>query len=212
MSLLGGDTVRSPWGTMISIVAFGHLPKGRAVLRSTARPGDAVYVSGTVGDAALGLMVRRGEISPDDAGRGAGRLLDRYLHPRPRVALAVTLRRHASAAVDISDGLWADLAHLCTASGVSAEIDVRKVPLSRPALRLVKAEGSRLATVITGGDDYEILATVADKSAARFEREARSAGVPVTRIGHIVAGATGPVFFAGEGRELQLTRTGHRHF
>ncbi len=212
LSLLGGDTVRSPWGTMISIVALGRLPRGRAVLRSGARPGDAVFVTGTIGDAALGLLVRRGEISSGEAGRGAGRLVDRYLHPRPRVDLALTLRRHASAALDISDGLWADLAHLCAASGVGADIDVRKIPLSRPALRLVKADGSRLATVITGGDDYEILATVDAKRAARFEREARAARVPVTRIGQIVTGATGPTFFAGEGRKLQLSRTGHTHF
>jgi thiamine-monophosphate kinase len=212
VTLLGGDTIRAREAATISITALGRVPSGKAVLRSTASAGDFVYVSGTIGDAALGLQIRSGQIGADRAGHGAGRLLDRYLHPQPRVKLAPVLRRHASAAIDVSDGLLADLGHLCRASGVSAEIGAGDVPLSRPAARLVRADPDRFETVVTGGDDYEILATVAGKKTRRFESDAAAADVQVTRIGRIVAGTQEPILTAVTGERLAYRRAGHVHF
>lgn len=212
IALLGGDTVQTPSTVLVSVTAFGRVPKGRAVLRSGARPGDLVFVSGTIGDAALGLAIRRGSIGADEAGRGAGRLLDRYLHPRPRVALAPAVRRHASAALDVSDGLWADVAHMCTASGVGAEIDGAAVPLSPPARRLIARDGDRFRLAVTGGDDYEIVAAVPEKAARAFARDAAEAGVAVARIGRIVEGHGAPVMRAPGGEALGGAPQGHTHF
>lgn len=212
VALYGGDTVRSPTGTTISITAFGRVPKGRAVLRSGARPGDRVYVTGTIGDAALGLAARIGRIDVAAAGRGAGRLADRFLHPQPRVALAPVLRRRATAALDVSDGLWADLGHMCAASGVTATVDGGRVPLSAPAARLVAADSACLAIAVTGGDDYEIVAAVPSRSSGAFEREAAAVGVPVTHIGDIAAGSRPPTFLTPDGRPMPDIASGHTHF
>src|SRR5690606_3701657 len=110
VTLLGGDTTRASGGVSIGITAIGRVPKGRMVLRSGAKPGDRIFVSGTIGDGALGLRLRQGRMT---AAKGARHLLDRYLHPQPRIALAEAVRENASAAMDVSDGLVGDLAHIC---------------------------------------------------------------------------------------------------
>ena len=210
VTLLGGDTTKAAGGLTIAITALGRVPKGRMVLRSGARPGDAIFVSGTIGDGALGLRLRQGTIV--GKARGGRHLLDRYLHPEPRTALAPVLRGHASSAMDVSDGLVGDLAHICEASGVGAEIGAHLVPLSPGAKAFLAADASALATILNGGDDYEIIATVPGSSVAAFAAEAKQAGVPVTRIGMIVAGKGPPVVRDTAGKVVKVSAKSHTHF
>jgi thiamine-monophosphate kinase len=212
--LLGGDTVRTPGPATISITAFGMLPRGRMVLRSGAKPGDTVLVSGTVGDAALGLRLRR---DPEVAARwrldGAmgDHLLARYLVPEPRNAVAVAVRTHASAAMDVSDGLAGDLAKLCRVSGVAAEIDVARVPLSPAARKALAAEPAVIETILTGGDDYEIVCTTTPDKVAAFQAACSAAGVTLTAIGRVTAGE-GSSFVAPDGNALTFTHRSFSHF
>ena len=162
--LLGGDTDRTPGPTSVSIAAFGTVPHGKMVRRSTAKAGDCVVVSGTIGDAALGVKLRRDRSLAKrwrltDAMRA--HLEQRYLLPEPRNMLSAAVLEYASAAMDVSDGLAGDLAKLCRASAVAAEIDVARVPLSEAARAAVAAEPALIETVLTGGDDYEIVLTLA---------------------------------------------------
>ena len=210
VSLLGGDTTRAAGGLTISITALGRIPKGEMVLRSGARPGDAIFVSGTIGDGALGLLGRSGAV-PGGAG-AAKHLRDRYLHPQPRTRLAAAIRRHASAAMDVSDGLVGDLAHICEASEVGAGIAVDRVPLSAAARACLAADPTLLATVLNGGDDYEILATVPEAAAERFAADAKAARVAVTRIGAIIKGKGPPVVRDATGKAIRLTGQSHTHF
>jgi thiamine-monophosphate kinase len=209
VTLLGGDTTRAAGGLTISITAVGRLPKGEMVLRSGARPGDAIYVSGTIGDAALGLRIRQGTIGAK--AKGARHLLDRYLHPQPRVALAPVVRAFASSAMDISDGLVGDLAHICEVSGVGAEIHADRVPLSSAA-RSRLAEPGALESILNGGDDYEILATVPRRRSGDFERAAKAAGVPVAAVGRIVRDKGPPVVLDADGKPIRLAGHSHTHF
>lgn len=210
VTLIGGDTIRASGGTTISVTAIGRIPKGRMVTRGGARAGDEVFVSGTIGDAALGLAIRLRRITAE--GRGAKHLLDRYLHPQPRLALAPLLRRYASAAMDVSDGLVGDLAHICDVSGVGAEIEAALVPLSPGARRVLAGDAGLLRTILTGGDDYEILATVRPPAAARLAAAARDVGVPMTRIGRIVKGGGRPLVVGADGKAIVLDGAGHTHF
>lgn len=209
IALLGGDTFRASGGATVAITALGGSP-GAMVRRSGARPGDAVLVSGTIGDAALGLWLRRSGIA---AGEPRYRhLFDRYLYPQPRMAMAPLLRQYASAAMDVSDGLMGDLGRLCRASRVSAEVDAAAVPLS-PAARMLLAEQPALvATVLTGGDDYEILATVPGPETAAFAAAAAAVGVEVSMIGRIRDGTGAPVARGADGREIPLSRLSYDHF
>jgi thiamine-monophosphate kinase len=210
LALLGGDTTRASSGLTVSITAIGSVPKGKMVRRAGARPGDVVFVSGTIGDGALGLALRLGRIAAPK--RIATHLRDRYLHPQPRLSLAPAIRRHANSAMDVSDGLVGDLAHICAASGVGASIDAGSVPLSAAVRALVDTDKALLREVLTGGDDYEILATVSERRAARFAVEATDAGVPVTRIGRIIERAGEPVVLDATGRPIALKGLGHTHF
>jgi thiamine-monophosphate kinase len=213
--LLGGDTVSTPGPLMISVTAFGRVPADKMVHRSGARPGDRVAVTGTIGDAALGLDILQGgqvaaALTGDDAARE--QLVGRYRVPQPRNALAAAIRAHASAAMDVSDGLAGDLTKLCAASGVSAAIHAPSIPLSRPAAALVADRRVGIERLITGGDDYEILCTVPEGEFDRFVQDARKAGVAVTAIGAIIAGGTVPSFLDGQGRELALAQRSWSHF
>src|SRR5205085_1243845 len=164
--LLGGDTDSTPGPVTISISAFGTVPTGTMVKRSGANVGDRVFVSGTIGDAALGLRVRRGELK--DA---SGHLVSRYRVPQPRMALAEAVRAHASSAMDISDGLAGDLAKLCGASHVSADIEVERVPLSDAASHALASDCNLIEPILTGGEDYEILCAVAPGRVAAFNAD-----------------------------------------
>ena len=212
--LLGGDTVSTPGPLMISITAFGRVPPQRMVLRSGAKPGDHVVVTGSIGDAALGLDVLKGgaaatALAADADARDA--LIQRYRVPQPRVALAQAVRDHASAAMDISDGLMGDLAKLCTASAVSASIDAAAIPLSAPVRTLLKQGQVAIETIVSGGDDYEILCTIPENRLDSFESAAARAGVPVAVIGAVVAGSASARLFDGT-REITLSRLSYSHF
>jgi thiamine-monophosphate kinase len=213
--LLGGDTVSTPGPLMISITAFGRVPPGKMVHRSGAKPGDRVLVTGTIGDASLGLDILRGGAAAsalaDDAAAKA-MLVGRYRVPQPRNALATAVRDHASAAMDVSDGLAGDLAKLCTASGVSAVIDVPGIPLSAAAATLVARGTVGIEAIVSGGDDYEILCAIPENRFEAFAEAAGVAGVAVTSIGTVIADRSAPRFLDGEGREIALKRVSYSHF
>jgi thiamine-monophosphate kinase len=212
--LLGGDTYRSPGAITVYIAALGAVPHGTMVRRKGARPGDVVVATGTIGDAALGLVLRQDGAAAGRWGLDAAmrdHLLGRYLLPQPRNALAEALRRHASAAMDVSDGLAGDLAKLCRVSGVAAEIPVDDVPLSPAARQAVAAEPARIETVLTGGDDFEVIAAVAPERFGAFSQEAAAAGVAVTPIGTIAAGQ-GVAFRDRDGKKLMFRRASYSHF
>ena len=212
--LLGGDTVSTPGPQVISITAFGRVPAGRMVGRTGAKPGDRIMVSGTIGDAVLGLDLLKGggvasALASDPAAREL--LVGRYRVPRPRNALALAVRQYAGAAMDVSDGLAGDLAKLCTASGVSAHVDAAKVPLSAPAAGLVARGVVGIETLLSGGDDYEILCAVPETQSDAFIRAGQAAGVAITPIGTIQAGHDA-CRFVDQGRELVLRRLSFSHF
>jgi thiamine-monophosphate kinase len=200
---------------MISITAFGRVPEGTMVRRDGAKPGDWVMVTGTIGDAGLGLDLLKGgavaaALTDDMASRDF--LIGRYRVPQPRNALARGLRDHATAAMDVSDGLAGDLAKLCAASGVSATIDLPRVPTSAVAATLLGRGVTGIEALLCGGDDYEVLCTVADPDCASLADAARRAGVALTPIGRIAAGPGAPRFLDGEGRAIALARLSYSHF
>ena len=200
--LIGGDTGATPGPLTISITALGRAP--RFVPRSGARPGDAIFVSGPIGDAALGLAVRRDPALVARLSAGArDYLIGRYLLPQPRLDLAPWLAANASAAMDISDGLAGDLGKLCRASGVSAVVDLASVPLSDAAREAITIDPALVETAITGGDDYEIL--VASGSGAALP-------APACRIGDIVAGNAPPSFLDAQGKPVFFKKLSFQHF
>ena len=202
-ALFGGDTVRAPM-LSVSITALGLVPTGGMVRRNGAKPSDVLFVSGTIGDGALGLLARRGEWDESE-------LLDRYLRPRPRCGLAEALRVHASAAMDVSDGLAGDLDALLAASNVTARIAIADVPLSTAARRIVECDPAHMRTVLTGGDDYEILAAVPVDREEAFRQMAAEAAVPVARIGTLEPGYAPAVFVGPDGAKLDLARRAYSH-
>jgi thiamine-monophosphate kinase len=213
--LLGGDTVATPGPLMISITAFGRVPTGKMIHRSGAKPGDRLVVTGTIGDATLGLDILKGGAAAtafgDDAAAKA-MLVGRYRIPQPRNALAKGVRDHASAAMDVSDGLAGDLAKLCAASGVSAVVDAQSIPLSAPAATLFARGAVGIERIVSGGDDYEILCAIPENRFAAFAKTAGLSGVAVTSIGTVIAGASAPKFLDAQGREIPLPRLSYSHF
>jgi len=211
--LLGGDTDHTPGPISVSIAAFGLVPHGKMVRRSTARVGDCVLVTGTIGDAALGVKLRRDRNLSTRwrlTQARAAHVEQRYLLPQPRNALADAVLHHATATIDVSDGLAGDLAKLCRASSVAAEIDVARVPLSDAARTAVSAAPELIETVLTGGDDYEIVLTLAPEKLSTFRAAAQVAGVPVTEIGRLQAGEGAR--FSREGKALAFARPSYSHF
>lgn len=210
--LFGGDTDRTPGPVTVSIAMFGSVPQGTIVRRSGAKAGDRVFVTGTIGDAALGVMVRGGKAKTWTLTEPQRQhLISRYLLPQPRNALAEAIRNHASASMDISDGLVGDFGKLCRASGVAADIDVASVPMSEAAKVVVASETAALETILTGGDDYEVVCTVPKAKAESFCSAAKTAGVPVSDIGAIVAGERAR-FIDAAGKPLVFTRNSFSHF
>jgi thiamine-monophosphate kinase len=210
--LLGGDTIKSPEALFLSVSAFGAVPRGKMVRRDGARAGDRIYVSGTVGDAALGFTLRNSRWDKPLQTGARQFLLDRYLHPQPRLALAPILRTHASAAMDISDGLVGDLIKLLRVSNLSGRIDLPRVPLSEAARTALKADSNLYELLVTGGDDYEILCTVPPSHSRTFEQAATQAGVPVTAIGLVASGDEAPCFLDAKGRRKDFARGSFSHF
>jgi thiamine-monophosphate kinase len=213
--LLGGDTIRSANALQVSITAIGEVDRGRAVRRSGAQPSDLVFVTGTIGDAAAGLQAR---LDPEFSRRHdlseahQTFFLNRYLLPRPGTRIAGLLSGFASAALDVSDGLFADCGHLAAASGMDVTLDLDKLPLSAAMQHLKARAPSVFSQCLDGGDDYEILASIPAGRAAEFETEAARLGCPVTRIGEVSRG-TGQVRLTQGGQvAVPLGDGGFRHF
>ncbi|HWE72617.1 MAG TPA: thiamine-phosphate kinase, partial [Stellaceae bacterium] len=211
--LLGGDTDRTPGPTAVSVSAFGAVPNGAMVRRSTAKAGDSVVVTGTIGDSALGVRLRQ-DANLAQRWRLTGamqtHLEQRYLLPQPRNALAEAVLQHAGSAMDVSDGLAGDIAKLCRASGAAAEIDVARVPFSEAARSALAAEPALIETVLSGGDDYEIVLTLKPDKLTAFLAAAKKAGVAATEIGRIAAGQGAS--FIRDGKPLTFTRPSYSHF
>jgi thiamine-monophosphate kinase len=208
--LFGGDTDRTPGPITVSIAMVGSVPTGTMVRRSGAQAGDRIFVSGTIGDAALGVMLRNGK---DWKISGAQRqhLVSRYLLPQPRNALAEAVRTHATAAMDISDGLAGDFTKLCRASGVGADVEAVRIPISDAAKAVIAADSAMLETALSGGDDYEIICTVPAAKADGFRNAARSAQVAVMDIGEIKTGED-VRFISATGDLLTFKRAAFSHF
>ncbi len=202
IALLGGDTTATPGPLTLSLTAIGHVARGAMVRRAGAAVGDGIWVTGTIGDGALGLHVARGGLSDP-----TGHLLARYRLPRPRVGLALT--GIASAAMDISDGLVQDLGHICRASGLAAEIEAARVPLSDPA----RAAGADwLPVCLTGGDDYELLMAVPPANESALTAAAAAAEMAVSRIGCFQVGRPSVIVRGPDGVPLALGPGGWSHF
>lgn len=201
VSLLGGDTTATRGPLTIAITAIGRVPRDAMIKRSGAKPGDSVFVSGTVGDAGAGLAILQGADSRDRVF-----LTGRYHKPMPRLALGRVLRGLASAALDVSDGLIADLGHIAEQSRVRIVVEAAQVPRSE-ALKRFDPDG--LVRAVTAGDDYELAFTASDPDAV-FEAAA-GAGVRVSRIGRVEAGE-GVLLVDGEGAEIAVARAGFTHF
>jgi thiamine-monophosphate kinase len=202
VSLLGGDTTSTPGPISLSLTIVGHVGPGQAVHRCGAQPGDDIWVTGTIGDGALGLAVARGRLEDP-----SGYLLSRYRLPQPRVGLAIA--GVASAGMDVSDGLVQDLGHLCRAGGLMAEIDAALIPLSPPARQ---AGPAWLVTCLTGGDDYELLLAVPPAHEAALQRAAQAAGIAVTRIGSFRSGPPQVTVSGPDGKPMALPTGGWSHF
>ncbi|WP_439573737.1 thiamine-phosphate kinase [Phreatobacter sp.] len=215
--LYGGDTVKVPGPLTLSVTAFGRAR--RWVRRRGAKAGDLVCVTGTIGDGALGLTVRRARRDPATAPAWvkalsvaeADHLERRYLLPEPRCGFADAVATHATAAMDVSDGLAGDLAKLLAASGVGAVVDAGRVPLSEAARRALAIEPALLPAALTGGDDYEILLTCRPEVLGDLASAAAGAGIAITAIGEITA-RDGLVVSGADGRPLDLGAGRFQHF
>ena len=201
IALLGGDTTSTTGPLVLSLTILGHVAPGTEIRRKGAQPGDDLWVTGTIGDGALGLAALQGRLADP-----TGWLTSRYRLPQPRLALPLT--GLASACLDVSDGLVQDIGHLCRAGDLAADIDADLVPLSEAA----RAAGPDwLETCLTGGDDYELAFALPPRHRDALSQRAASAGVKVTRIGRFTTGAA-ELNVTREGKSLPLARTGWSHF
>ncbi|HEY1722351.1 MAG TPA: thiamine-phosphate kinase [Magnetospirillaceae bacterium] len=211
VSLLGGDTVATPGPATFALTAIGMVETGKELRRSRAQVGDTIWVSGTIGDGAFGLVAARGEASalkPNDIAA----LSVRYRLPEPRLKLGRALIGIAHAAMDISDGLVGDLGHICEASGVGAVVNADQVPLSDAGRAAIEAGlGQGLATALTGGDDYELLFTAPPDAEERLETLGADLGLRLTPIGEIITGS-GVRVERASGKTMTLPARGYRHF
>jgi len=212
--LIGGDLSSTPGPVAAAVCIFGEVPVGRMIRRGGAQPRDTLFATGTIGDAALGLAALKGELAElDDGSRRF--LVDRYRLPQPRVTLGCALMGTATAAIDISDGLIADLRHLCDVSRVDAIVEAKSVPLSPAARKAIAGAPWRLETALTGGDDYEVLFTAPHDAAERMSELARSTGIAITPIGRIMplqAHTSRLVVLDEGGRPMSFAGEGWTHF
>ncbi len=210
--LIGGDTVRTPGPDTFSLTAIGRLGEGGMVTRAGAMAGDGLYVTGTIGDAGLGLRILRGELGAVALGTRT-RLEGRYRLPQPRADFGRKLSGFASASLDVSDGLIADAGHLADASGLTARIDFDRVPLSSSATRVVKKDRSLHLSLLGAGDDYEILFAAPADAAEAVAEASGDTDTPVTRIGDLAPGKAGEVSVVdGQGMALDVPKMGYQHF
>jgi thiamine-monophosphate kinase len=199
LSLLGGDTTSTPGPISLSATIIGHVAPGRALRRAGARAGDELWVTGTIGDGALGLLALRGEIEDPD-----GYLAGRYHLPQPRLGLS--LHGIVSAAMDVSDGLVQDAGHLASAAGLGVEIEAERVPLSEAGHR-----AGRVALCLTGGDDYELLLAVPPEQAGALQTSCAALGLPVARVGRFTTPGSGAIVLDSSGTILPI-HGGWSHF
>jgi thiamine-monophosphate kinase len=209
--LIGGDTVATPGPLTLSMTAIGSVAQGRMPRRTGVRPGDRLYVTGTIGDAALGLKVRLGR-GPDIPQADKAFLLERYLTPQPRLALIGAMAAYATGGMDVSDGFVGDLTKMLDVSGVSARVSLDRIPLSPAASAAIAADPGLFEVAATGGDDYELLASAPRESAAAFEAAAAAAGVPLTFVGEAVEGRQPPSFVGADGDPVVFERGAYSHF
>lgn len=213
--LIGGDTVQSPDALTLSITALGTVPSGARLPRACAMANDILYVSGTIGDAALGLRLRQPPAPAWSNALSAESqvfLRERYLLPQPRLELREALLASAHAATDISDGLMGDLAKLLRASGLTADIAVADVPVSAAAQGALRKDSGLLEMLLTGGDDYEVLAAVPPGRAGAFERAAAQAAIPVRPVGIARRGTNPPIFRSPDGGIMTCKSLSYSHF
>ena len=207
--LYGGDTVRSPGGITLAVTAFGSVPDGTMLRRGAARAGDDVYVTGSIGDAALGLEAKLNHRLFPSASK---MMFDSRLHlPSPRLAFGQGLRGIAHAVLDVSDGLVQDAGHIAETAGLQVTIEAARVPLSLAARGALADDPALLSVILTGGDDYELLFTAPPEVAAAVAELGRARQLAVTRIGHVGEGR-GVAVRDGEGRPLALAKAGFQHF
>ncbi|MEM7043290.1 MAG: thiamine-phosphate kinase [Pseudomonadota bacterium] len=205
ITMLGGDTVVTPGPLTLSVTMFGDVPRGQSLRRAGARAGDDVYVSGTLGGAALGLQVLHGRLSPPMS--ASEFLIRRYRLPEPRIGLGEALRGVAHAAIDISDGLLADLGHVLAVSGKGATIHTDWIPLSQAAA----PHRGALEAALTGGDDYELLFTAHPEQRPAIQAIGEQLSLPLTVIGQITEGTDLEVLDA-RGYPISIDRKGWQHF
>lgn len=207
--LHGGDTTRSPSGLMLAITAFGAVPAGQMLRRGGAVAGDDLYVTGSIGDAALGLEVKLNRRLFSSA---ATLFFDARLHlPSPRLAFGVGLRGVAHAAMDVSDGLVQDVGHIATASGLRAVVKADSVPLSMASRQALADDPDLLTVILGGGDDYELVFSAPPTAADQVRRLSKTVGLNVTKIGHLEPGS-GVEVQDSAGRPVQLKHPGFQHF
>ena len=210
IDLLGGDSVATDGPAVLSLTAIGEIDTGAEVRRTGARPGDQVWVSGTIGDAFLGLRILRGDY-PQLAAEHRAALIRCFQLPEPRVELGRRLAGIVHAMLDVSDGLVADLGHICEASQTGATIRLPRVPLSPPARQLAAGDPELPARLVTAGDDYELLFTAPPGSADRIRQLSQKLCLQLTAIGTIEKGA-GVHLVDADGKDVPLADTGYRHF
>ncbi len=201
--LLGGDTVSTPGPAMFSLTAIGEVATGQCLRRNGAKTGDKVFVTGTIGDGALGLLAARGELKHLGAEHCAF-LEDRYRRPTPRVNAGQALVGQAHACIDVSDGLVQDLNHIANASGVSIQLDAAAIPLSEATRTALNANSELMTAILSGGDDYELL-IAAPTPPTHLD-------VLVTEIGTVTIGPASMAIHDFEGKEIKLVNTGFNHF
>lgn len=209
IATIGGDTTRIQGPVAYSLTMIGVCPQGSSLLRSGARAEDDIYVTGTIGDGTLGWMVTEGQYKAESDADNAY-LIERYEIPSPRIAAGMALRGIAHAAIDISDGLVADLRHICHCSQVGATIQLADIPLSEPAKAYVKQKDG-IEALLTGGDDYELLFTAPQHYREIIEKLAKNIHIPITRIGQITY-ETRQVFLDEQGKEVTFEKAGFSHF
>ncbi|HRF44693.1 MAG TPA: thiamine-phosphate kinase [Candidatus Competibacteraceae bacterium] len=207
VQLIGGDTTHGPV-TVITLQAQGFVPPGLALRRDGAKPGDSVYVTGTLGDAGLALAVALGRV--EGVGSYQNYLQMRLERPEPRIAQGRALREMANAAIDLSDGLAQDLGHILERSKAGARLEVDRLPLS-PALLACLDQHAAITTALTSGDDYELCFTVPPERVERLEHLAMRWDCRCTRIGVITA-EPGLQLFRADGSVFRLDRSGYDHF
>ena len=210
LALLGGDSTSTPGPASLTLTAIGHVAAGREIRRAGAKPGDRVWVTGTIGDAFLGLQVLRGDHGALSSEHRAA-LAARYQLPEPRTQLGPDLAGIAHAMIDVSDGLLSDLGHICETSGVAATVELPQVPLSAAAQAVVTADPAMRVRLATGGDDYELLFAAPPDADEEIASLSAGFGMPITAIGTIKAGE-GVRLVDAAGHEVSVDKAGWRHF